>query len=60
MLFKGCLPNIKNKNGITAKNLAKGNNYKEAMKECKKGENMKDLKHSTKLHLIKVKLISVE
>ncbi|XP_065647735.1 ankyrin repeat and EF-hand domain-containing protein 1 isoform X3 [Hydra vulgaris] len=54
LVQRGCFANIKNKNCLTATNLAKENGFKEAMKVCKKGENMRDSIQFSKLYLIKL------
>lgn len=51
----GCLATTKNLEGKLARVIAKENEHKDALKECKKAEKIKGTKPGTQIEIVKVK-----
>ena len=53
----GCLATTKNFEGKLARVIAKENEHKDALKECKKAEKIKGTKPGTQIEIVKVLLV---
>ena len=54
MILKGCPATTKNMEGQLPRIIAKENEHKDALKECKKAEKIKGTKPGTQLEIVKV------